>query len=118
MPNRSMVIARLTQAMLVAACIAIAVPSGKANAANSTNAKIQEGSKVFHDRCASCHNKQPGDDSPFGPPNLYSAFRGHPSLSRLQAETIIENGRNAMPAFGKVLNKSEIVSVIAYLQKH
>jgi mono/diheme cytochrome c family protein len=109
---------RFTHVTLISACVVLVIHGRVGNAANSNNARIQQGAKIFNDRCASCHNKQPGDDSPFGPPNLHGAFHGHSSLSRVEAENIIENGRNAMPAFGKVLNKTEIASVIAYLQKH
>jgi mono/diheme cytochrome c family protein len=112
----SNVILRFSQAVLVSACVAFVVHGAEANAANTSNARVRQGAKIFHDRCANCHNKQPGDDSPFGPPNLYSAFRGKDTISRGQAETVIRDGRNAMPAFGNVLSKSEIASVIAYLQ--
>jgi mono/diheme cytochrome c family protein len=108
---------RFLQAVLVSIWIALVIQGAEASAANTGSTRVRQGAKIFHDRCANCHNKQPGDDSPFGPPNLYGAFRGKDTISRSQAETIIRDGRNAMPAFGNVLSKSEIASVIAYLQE-
>jgi mono/diheme cytochrome c family protein len=79
-------------------------------------APAREGDAIFHKRCIVCHNKQRGDDSPFGPPNLYTAFHGQPPLTTKVAETIIVNGKGQMPAFGAVLSRTEIHQVIAYLR--
>lgn len=76
----------------------------------------KQGNEIFHKRCIACHNKQPEDTSPFGPPNLYAVFRGHPKITNVQAETIITNGRGQMPSFKTVLTRQEIRSVIAYLR--
>ena len=78
----------------------------------------KKGGMIFQQRCFMCHNKQPGDDSPAGPPNLYMAFRGNPPLSAKEAEMIVTHGKDQMPAFGAVLSKSDIRSVIAYLRTH
>ena len=86
-------------------------------AAETPNASTKHGEEIFQKRCVVCHNKQPGDNAPFGPPNLYTAFRGNPPLSVHQAETTIRNGKGNMPAFGKILTPSEIRSVITYLRK-
>lgn len=75
------------------------------------------GDAIFRQRCILCHNKQRGDDSPFGPPNLYTAFHGQPPLTTKVAENIIVNGKGQMPAFGAVLSRAEIQQVIAYLRK-
>jgi mono/diheme cytochrome c family protein len=77
---------------------------------------VKQGKDIFNTRCIVCHNKQPGDTTPFGPPNLYTVFRGHPPLSTAQAETIVINGKGQMPSFKTVLSKTEIRSVIAYLR--
>jgi mono/diheme cytochrome c family protein len=82
----------------------------------SSSPAVKQGNDIFHKRCISCHNKQPGDTSPFGPPNLYEVFHQQPSLTSKQAETIIVQGKGLMPAFGGILSKSDIRSVIAYLR--
>src|SRR3974390_539234 len=84
---------------------------------DDAGATVKQGDEIFHKRCVVCHNKQPGDTTPFGPPNLYTVFRGHPTtLTPTQAETIVMNGRGQMPSFKAVLTRTEIRSVIAYLR--
>lgn len=82
-----------------------------------TGPSAKQGEQIFHQRCIVCHNKQPNDMTPFGPPNLYKAFRGH-SLTPSQAATIIMNGKGQMPPFKGTLTRPEIESVIAYLRSH
>ncbi len=86
-------------------------------ASEHPTAATKRGAEIFQKRCVACHNKQPGDESPFGPPNLYSAFRNTPPLSVHDAETIIRNGKGTMPPFASILSPSDIRSVIAYLRK-
>ena len=74
------------------------------------------GAQVFRARCISCHNKQPVDNSPFGPPNLFGEFK-RKAITHSQAEMIIVNGKGGMPGFGNVLSKGDIRSVIEYLNK-
>jgi mono/diheme cytochrome c family protein len=82
----------------------------------AAGASAKQGNEIFHKRCITCHNKEPEDTSPFGPPNLYKVFRGHPKITNAQAETIIMNGRGQMPSFKAILTRSEIRSVLAYLR--
>jgi mono/diheme cytochrome c family protein len=99
--------------IIASACVLFIARSVEAHAAEN-----EKGAKIFQQHCVTCHNKQPSDDSPFGPPNLYRVFRGPAPLSSAEAKTIIENGKNGMPSFGKTLDKSKIASVIEYLQGH
>ncbi len=92
------------------------VPAAKQSDATSATTRIEEGKKIFHDRCLSCHNKAAGDTSPFGPPNLHGIFREKPTITTAEATTIIAKGKNSMPGWEGVLTKSEISSVIAYLR--
>ena len=75
----------------------------------------KQGDQIFHQRCIVCHNKQPEDTTPFGPPNLYKVFRSH-AVTTAQAETIITNGKGQMPSFKTILTRPEIRSVISYLR--
>jgi mono/diheme cytochrome c family protein len=77
----------------------------------------KRGSALFHQRCAVCHNKQPGNDSPFGPPNLYDVFR-EKKITVTQAKNIIYQGEGPMPSFGKSISDAQIRDVIAYLDAH
>ncbi len=79
------------------------------------SATVKHGDEIFHQKCIICHNQQPGNNLPFGPPNLYTVFRGK-QITPQQAETIITTGKGGMPSFRNVLTKSDIRSVIAYLR--
>ena len=71
---------------------------------------------MFQQRCISCHNKQPGDTAPFGPPNLYGIFRGPSPLTAKQVEEIVAHGKGTMPAWGAVLTHSDIDALVAYMK--
>ena len=78
--------------------------------------QAKRGEVIFHQRCESCHNKQPGQSAPFGPPNLYGIFHGPSAITTRKAEEIITHGKGAMPAWGPVLTHSDIDSVVTYLK--
>jgi mono/diheme cytochrome c family protein len=98
--------------LFVARCLA-----ASATTETATPESVKQGSAIFNKRCIVCHNKKPGDNTPFGPPNLYTAFHGHAAVTPQQAETIITHGRGQMPAFAGILSRAEIRSVITYLRK-
>jgi mono/diheme cytochrome c family protein len=77
----------------------------------------KRGEALFHSRCVMCHNKQPNDPMPFGPPNLYKVFRNK-SLSAAEANEIVRNGKGSMPAFGSSVTRSQINDLVAYLLTH
>src|SRR5271170_2133343 len=83
------------------------------------NAKAKRGAAVFQQNCVSCHNKQPDDTAPFGPPNLHGIFSSKPLVSPpitpAQATETIKNGKAPMPAFGSLLTEAQIGDLIAYL---
>lgn len=84
------------------------------------NAKAKRGAAIFQQNCVSCHNKQPGDTTPFGPPNLHGIFSSKPlvtpPVTPAQATDIIKKGKAPMPAFAGVLTEAQISDVIAYLK--
>jgi mono/diheme cytochrome c family protein len=84
------------------------------------NAKAKRGAAVFQQNCVSCHNKQPGDSTPFGPPNLHGIFSSKPlvtpPITPAQATDVIKKGKAPMPAFGSLLTDAQIGDVIAYLK--
>ena len=82
----------------------------------SVSPQVKAGEATFKKRCLVCHNKQPGDNAPFGPPNLYGAFKGPSAMSTKDAVNIIAHGKATMPAWAGILSKSDINNVIAYLR--
>src|SRR6201985_2665129 len=84
------------------------------------NAKAKRGPAIFQQNCGGCHNKQPDDSTPFGPPNLHGIFSSKPMVSPpitpAQATETIKNGKAPMPAFGSILNETPISELVAYLR--
>jgi mono/diheme cytochrome c family protein len=89
-------------------------------AAPALNAKAKRGQAIFQQNCVSCHNKQPDDTTPFGPPNLHGIFSSKPkvtpAITPAQATETIKNGKAPMPAFGSILTEAQISDLIAYLK--
>lgn len=100
-----------TASMLVAGLLLL--PVHPANAAPDSGAK--RGDALFHERCVNCHNKQAGDTTPFGPPNLHGILRNK-VITPAEAAAIIRQGKGQMPPFGAVLKANEIDDLIAYLK--
>jgi mono/diheme cytochrome c family protein len=99
-----------------AGVIALVSTAGLSSAsAAAGDAGAKRGDAVFHAHCITCHNKQVGDTSPFGPPNLHGVFK-QGVVTPAQAQTIITQGKGAMPSFAKTLTPAEIHDVIAYLK--
>ena len=99
-----------------AGVIALASTAGFASTgAAASSAGAKRGDAVFHAHCITCHSKQVGDTSPFGPPNLHGVFKQN-VVTPAQAQTIITDGKGAMPSFAKTLTPAEIHDVIAYLK--
>ena len=84
------------------------------------NAKAKRGAAIFQQNCVSCHNKQPDDSTPFGPPNLHGIFSSKPlvtpPITPAQATDVIKKGKAPMPAFGSILTDAQISDLIAYLK--
>ena len=82
--------------------------------------RAKRGSALFQQNCASCHNKQADDTTPFGPPNLHGIFSAkpkiHPTLTPAEATEFIRKGKAPMPAFGELLTEAQIGDLIAYLK--
>jgi mono/diheme cytochrome c family protein len=83
-------------------------------------AKAKRGQAIFQQNCVSCHNKQPDDTTPFGPPNLHGMFSSkpliHPVLTPAQTVDFIKKGAAPMPAFGGILTPAQINDLLAYLK--
>ena len=121
---REMVIGRKLLAVCIlasAAAMGITNVIGLADAAKPVmNAKAKRGAAIFQQNCVSCHNKQPNDSTPFGPPNLHGIFSSKPMvtppITLAQATDTIKNGKAPMPAFGSILTEAQINDLIAYLK--
>ena len=107
--------------LTTAGALAIGNALGLADtAAPALSAKAKRGQAIFQQNCVSCHNKQPDDTTPFGPPNLHGIFSSKPkvtpAITPAQATETIKNGKAPMPAFGSILTEAQIGDLIAYLK--
>ena len=107
--------------MLVKAALAVflgasyfMLAGGLAFAGSHPDVTVRRGKALFQKNCAGCHNKQPGDTSPFGAPNLHGIFQ-HKVLTPVQARSIIRHGKGSMPPFSS-LSDSQIDQLLAYLK--
>jgi mono/diheme cytochrome c family protein len=107
--------------LVTAGAILVTHLTGFADTAKpAMTAKAKRGAALFQQNCVSCHNKQPGDTTPFGPPNLHGIFSSKPlvtpPITPAQATETIRNGKAPMPAFGSLLTEAQISDLIAYLK--
>jgi mono/diheme cytochrome c family protein len=91
--------------------------SGTAAAQKPASGKAKQGETIFKAQCIGCHNKQPGDTTPFGPPNLHGIIGSTPPMVTPQEATAtIKNGKGVMPPFEGKLTTQDISNVVAYLK--
>ncbi len=108
--------------LVVAGVVALASLAGFADATKAPvmTPKAKRGSVLFQQNCVSCHNKQPDDTTPFGPPNLHGILsakpQAHQALTTTQVTEFIRKGKAPMPAFGGMLTEAQISDLIAYLK--
>lgn len=79
-----------------------------------TAGSVKRGNELFQQKCVGCHNKQPGDTGPFGPPNLHGILR-QKLITPEEACNIVRHGKGSMPAFG-TLSDAQIEELLAYLK--
>jgi mono/diheme cytochrome c family protein len=99
-------------AVLLAGSIGIAVAQKPA-----ASGKAKQGETIFKAQCIGCHNKQPGDTTPFGPPNLHGIIgSAPPQVTAQEAAATIKSGKGIMPPFDGKLTPQDINNVVAYLK--
>jgi mono/diheme cytochrome c family protein len=98
--------------IILAASVGIAVAQKPA-----VSGKAKQGETTFKAQCIGCHNKQPGDTTPFGPPNLHGIIgKTPPQITAQEATTTIKTGKGIMPPFDGKLTPQDISNVVAYLK--
>jgi mono/diheme cytochrome c family protein len=84
----------------------------------STQAQVGENSAgLYKAKCAVCHGATGKGDTPAGKSMGVPSFTD-PAAAKSDAErrSIIEKGKNKMPAYGKSLKPEEIQGLVAYIR--
>ncbi|UZR93343.1 c-type cytochrome [Chondrinema litorale] len=71
---------------------------------------LVHGKAIFETNCVACHGPA-GDLNAVGAKNLQTS-----ELSDEEVSTVIRNGKNAMPPYGKVLNETEVDALVEYVK--
>ena len=72
---------------------------------------------TFKAKCAVCHGETGKGDSPAGRSlGVADLTKVAASKSAADLKSVIENGKNKMPAYGKSLKPQEIDALVAYIK--
>ena len=82
-------------------------------------ASLQEGKKIFEDKCSKCHGDDGSGDTIIGKAVKAADLRSADAKKKTDAELYaqIENGKGNMPPFGSTLDKGQINDLIAYVRE-
>jgi mono/diheme cytochrome c family protein len=77
------------------------------------------GAQLFHDKCAACHGADGTADTPVGKALKIESLLTPEVQKKTDAElmTIIEKGKNKMPAYGNTLKPDQIKTLVAYMRE-
>jgi mono/diheme cytochrome c family protein len=85
----------------------------------STSLMAQDGATLFKTKCAMCHGPDGKGDSPMGK-KLNVRDLGSPDVQKqsdAELATIIEKGKNKMPAFGGKLSAEQITALVSHIRE-
>lgn len=93
---------------------------GELHSAKAAAGNVVAGKKIFFQRCATCHGTSGKGDGPTGKaltPKPRDFTLGKFFYSKNDAELVafVKRGKAPMPAWGSVLNQTQIQDVIAYI---
>ena len=77
-----------------------------------------KGAALYKQKCAVCHAADGKGDTPAGKNTKVRSF-SDPEIAKQSADelaSVIEKGKNKMPAYGKSLKPDEIKSIVAYVR--
>ena len=99
------------------ACIGFIGMAVTASAQKPVSGKAAHGEAIFKTQCIGCHNKQAGDTTPFGPPNLHGIIgTTPPQITPQVVMQTVKQGKGIMPSFDGKLSPADISDIVAYLK--
>lgn len=96
--------------------------SEQKNPIQPTEANLQDGARLYRDKCADCHGRPDNPSSDYGAsfyPSAPQFMKERPHLTENGSFYIIKNGVRwtAMPAWGNIMADSEIWQVVGFLNR-
>jgi mono/diheme cytochrome c family protein len=79
-------------------------------------ARADQSSSLYKSKCAVCHGAGGKGDTPAGKSMGVADLSKSASQSDSELKTVIEKGKNKMPAYGKSLKPAEIDGLLAYIK--
>lgn len=88
-------------------------------ASTSQAGSVQEGKKIFEDKCAKCHGEDGSGDTVIGKAVKAADLRSADAKKKTDAELYqqIDKGKGNMPPFGSSLDKEQINDLISYVRE-
>lgn len=88
-------------------------------ASTSQAGGVQEGKKIFEDKCATCHGEDGSGDTVIGKAVKAADLRSADADKKTDTELYqqIDKGQGIMPRFGSSLDKEQINDLIAYVRE-
>jgi mono/diheme cytochrome c family protein len=89
--------------------------------ARAANAPLVAGREIYRGRCAACHGPQGRGNGPAAAamnprPTDFANPGQRTTTSDFAVGEVVEHGRRGMPAFGRMLTRVQIDSVVAYVR--
>jgi len=87
-------------------------------AAMLPTAAKSDGATVFKQKCAACHGADSKGETAMGKANKLRDLASADVQKQTDAEltTIIESGKNKMPAYGKSLTPDQVKELVTYIR--
>jgi mono/diheme cytochrome c family protein len=98
-------------------------PEAVATVPAATSARQEHpGQRTYLQYCSPCHGQKGRGDGPAAvafhpPPADYTNPDGIPKMTDEQVMEVITKGRGAMPAWGAILTREQLVPLVAYLRE-
>lgn len=106
--NSTLILSICVLSVLVSGCVADDAPVA------GSDPELQTGREVYVNSCSSCHGSQ-GEGRNGTKLNEGALLKVYPEVA--DQKLVIEQGRNAMPAFSEKLDDTEIDAVVRYTRE-
>ena len=99
--------------------ISVVLMMAVASLASAQAGNADEGKKIFSTKCVTCHGPDGSGNTSAGKSLKAADLRSPDVQKKADADfyTQVDIGKGKMPGFGRVLNKTQIDDVVAYVRQ-